>query len=336
MTTGLIAAEKASTFVTFTRIVLSNRTHERSKKMKPKHLQIVLCAAMILCVGNAAMGQITEPVIEDVQATITKTVQDLKEMSAYLGDILCVKLVVDNPYPGPVLVVENLGSPFTYMNGSCTLDGACTTPTNANGKMSFLVEPGSHEITFMAQVVQVEAYNMYISNVAEVYGPDCVDDEDCVIIKLCRYKIHKWLWSYTHPGIMPLPMREEIGWVMEISVKNTFPFTMQDVVVSDRLAAELKLDYYLPATADVVTKTKGKSEKVSLTWNIGTLSPGSSASLKLYVSTDLNPSGKQEFTSPGCYELNSGSVVKFKDPITGNQLSAHTGSVHVYVVGIDD
>jgi hypothetical protein len=292
---------------------------------------------MILCIGNAAMGQITEPVVEEVQATISKTVQGLEEMSAYLGDILCVKLVVDNPYPVPVLVIENLGSPFTYMGGSCTLDGASVAPTNNDGKMSFLVEPGEHVITFTAQVVQVEAYNMYISNVAEVHDPDCnVDCQDSVRIKLCRFKIHKWLWSYTHPGIMPLPMREEIGWVMEISVKNTFPFTMQDVVVSDRLAAELKLDYYLPATADVVTKLQGKSEKVSLTWNIGTLSPGSSASLKLYVSTDLNPSGKQEFTSPGCYELNSGSVVKFKDPLTGNQLSAHTGSVHVYVVGIDD
>jgi hypothetical protein len=118
---------------------------------------------------------------------------------------------------------------------------------------------------------------------------------------------------------------------MEIHVVNTFPFTMQDVVVTDNLAAELKLDCYSPSTADVVTRTRGKSEKVKLTWTIGDLSPGSASSLWLYVSTDLNPAGKQEFTSPGCYELNSGSVVKFKDPITGSQLSAHTGSVYVHV-----
>jgi len=300
--------------------------------MKTILLHITLRAAMILCIGNAALGQITEPVMDDIQATITKTVQDSEEISAYLGDILCVKLVVDNPYCGPVLVVDNLNSAFTYMDESCTLNGVCMKPMVNGSKISFLVEPGCHEINFTCQVVQVEAHNIYISNVAEVHDPDCnVDDEDSVIIKVCRYKIHKWLCSYTHPGIMPLPMREEIGWIMEIYVVNTFPFTIQNVVITDNLAAELKLDYYLPATTDVVTKTQGKSKKVKLKWTIGDLSPGSSASLKLYVSTDLNPSGKQEFTSPGCYELNSGSVVKFIDSLTGNQLSAHTGSVKVVV-----
>ena len=118
---------------------------------------------------------------------------------------------------------------------------------------------------------------------------------------------------------------------MEIRVVNTFPFTIQDVVVKDNLAAELEVDGCLAETGEVVLKTRGKSAKVKLTWNIGDLSPGSGASLWLTVSTDLNPSGKQEFTSPGCYELNSGSVVKFKDPLTGNQLSAHTGPVYVHV-----
>lgn len=300
--------------------------------MKSIFVHTVLCTAMTLCIGNTALCQIAEIVPEDVHATITKTVQDREEISAYLGDILCVKLVVENPYDGPVLVFESLGSAFTYMDGSCMIDGTCVTPTNTDGKMSFLVEPGSHEIKFMAQVVQVEAYNIYISNVAEVHDPDCnVDDEDSVIIRLCRYKIHKWLWSHTHPGIMPLPLGDEIGWIMEIRVVNTFPFTTQNVVVTDNLAAELEVDGYLAETGMVELKTKGKSDKVTLKWTIGDISPGSGYSLWLNVSTDLNPSGKQEFTSPGCYELNSGSVVKFIDPLTGNQLSAHTGSVKVVV-----
>lgn len=308
--------------------------------MKTILLHIALCAAVILCIGNAAPCQSIEdgePVLEDIQATITKTVEGREQISAYLGDILCVKLVVENPYDVPILVVENLNNAFTYMNGSCMLDSTCVEPMANGNKLSFLIEPGCHEINFTFQVVQVEAYNMYISNVAEVCDPDCnVDDEDSVIIKLCRYNIHKWLWSHTHPGIMPLPLGEEIGWLMEIRVVNTFPFTIQDVVVTDNLAAELEVDGYLAETGEVVMKTQGKSEKVKLTWTIGDLSPVSGASLWLTVSTDLNPSGKQEFTSPGCYELNSGSVVKFIDSLTGNQLSAHTGSVHVYVVGTDD
>jgi len=305
--------------------------------MKTTLLHIALYAAMILCIGNPALGQITEPILEEVQATITKTVQDSEQISAYLGDILSVKLVVDNPYDGPVLVVDNLNSAFTYMNGSCTLDGACLEPMVNGNKLSFLVEPGCHEINFTFQVVQVEAYNIYLSNVAEVHDPDCnVDDEDSVIIKLCRYEIYKWLWSHTHPNKMPLPLGEEIGWIMEIHVKNSFPFTMQNVIVTDNLAAELEVDSYVVGTGKVVLQTKGKSDKVALEWTIGDLTPDTVCSLWLTVSTDLNPAGKQEFTSPGCYELNSGSVVKFIDSLTGNQLSAHTGSVKVYVVGIDD
>jgi len=243
-----------------------------------------------------------------------------------------VKLVVDNPYDGPILVVDKLNSAFTYMDGSCTLDGVCMEPMVNSNKISFLVEPGCHEITFTVQVVQVEAYNIYINNVAEVYDPDCnVDGEDSVIIMLCRYKIHKWLCSHTHPDIMPLPLGEKIGWLMEICVENTFLFTIQDVIVKNNLAAELEVDEHVVETGKVVMKTKGKSQKVKLKWTIGDLSPGSVSSLWFYVSTDLNPVSKQEFTSPGCYELNSGSVVKFKDPLTGNQLSAHTGSVYVFV-----
>ncbi|MBE0481108.1 MAG: hypothetical protein IBX68_09025, partial [Dehalococcoidia bacterium] len=35
-------------------------------------------------------------------------------------------------------------------------------------------------------------------------------------------------------------------------------------------------------------------------------------------------SGQQLYTEPGDYELNSGAVLKFIDPDTGFQLSAHT------------
>jgi len=53
---GLITAKKVSTFVTFTRLDLINRTHERSKRMKLIFLHIIVCAAMILFIGNAALG----------------------------------------------------------------------------------------------------------------------------------------------------------------------------------------------------------------------------------------------------------------------------------------
>jgi len=65
---------------------------------------------------------------------------------------------------------------------------------------------------------------------------------------------------------------------------------------------------------------------------IGNLMDGSTATLSINISTDLNtgknknyPDGHQEYTSPGVHYLNSGAVIKFIDSDgTGFQLSAHT------------
>ena len=54
------------------------------------------------------------------------------------------------------------------------------------------------------------------------------------------------------------------------------------------------------------------------------------ATLIFEISTDLNPAGKQEYTSPGCYELNSGAVLKFT--YNGKKYSAHTLPITVLVV----
>lgn len=294
---------------------------------------------MILCVGNAAISQAT--------VTITKTIESQdkswEQISATLGDILCVKLVVCNPYGGPVLVVDNLGSACTYMAETCKLDGISLTPAVHNNKISLPVGPGEHEITYKFQVVQVEAYNMYINCEACICDPDSnPESKDSIRIQLCRYPgLFKWLWCSSHDP-MALPLGENIVWVMDICVRNEFCFTMKDLVVTDNLAAEFEVDewwwevddWWPTADMKMKIRTKGNSKKVTWTWTIGDLDPSQkSPLLKFLISTDLNPAGKQEFTSPGCYELNSGVVIKFKDPMTGNQLSAHTGPVFAVNVG---
>ena len=75
--------------------------------------------------------------------------------------------------------------------------------------------------------------------------------------------------------------------------------------------------------------TKGNSEKVFLCWMIGALNPGETAELVFEISTDLNPAGKQEYTSCGDYELNSGAVLKFM--FDGRQYSVYTESITVIV-----
>lgn len=54
----------------------------------------------------------------------------------------------------------------------------------------------------------------------------------------------------------------------------------------------------------------GKSCKAHFMWEIGSMADGEVKTIFLVISTDLNPKGHQEFTSPGIYYLNSGATVK--------------------------
>jgi hypothetical protein len=106
---------------------------------------------------------------------------------------------------------------------------------------------------------------------------------------------------------------EEVCWVLTIRVINSLETTITDAVVTDRFSAEIEIDEPFPYSitqGTVEYTTKGKSEKVFLTWTIGDLDPLAEATLTLLVSTDLTPDGIQEYTEPGIYELNSGAVLK--------------------------
>lgn len=103
-----------------------------------------------------------------------------------------------------------------------------------------------------------------------------------------------------------------------ITVTNNSNSTIYGVVVKDRLGGDLKIsdDYDFPLILDpdtgiVETYTKGNSDKLFLNWTVvEDLSPGESAVLKFVVSTDINPGGHQEYTSPGTHCLNSGATAK--------------------------
>jgi len=142
----------------------------------------------------------------------------------------------------------------------------------------------------------------------------------------------KWVIA---PTTLTAPLGTDVHWQIRITVSlpSSWDGPIENVIVKDRFGAEIEIDAYMYITGDDWTKleisTKGKSEKVFLTWYIGTLSPGETAQLKLLISTDHNPAGKQEYTSPGCYELNSGAVLKFT--YQGKQHSAYTEPIKVSV-----
>jgi len=147
--------------------------------------------------------------------------------------------------------------------------------------------------------------------------------------------------------LVPIKEKTDVQWALEIEVTNSFSYTMTGVVITDRFGAEIELDDYDPLTPEVIDEyektlgewfftTSGKSKKVFLTWEIGDLDPGETARLIILVSTDINPSGQQEYTTPDIYELNSGSTLKFIDPIQDVQLSAYTDSIYVTVLPAED
>ena len=152
----------------------------------------------------------------------------------------------------------------------------------------------------------------------------------------------------------------ETQWAVVIDIVNPFDYIMTDTVITDRFGAEIEIDDPFPynITHGTVSNTttedkskgkvkgkpdkrKGTSKKVFLNWTIGDLGPGETARLILLVSTDLNPAGHQEYTTPTepgeYYEMNSGATLKFKDPEQDMmQLSAVTDSIYVTVLPEED
>jgi hypothetical protein len=126
-----------------------------------------------------------------------------------------------------------------------------------------------------------------------------------------------------------LELNEDVHWRFTISLSNPYIFEMKNVIVKDRLAAELEIDeiiYVSHGTFGYIIKGNTK-----MTWNIGDLAPGETANLLLEISTKCNKKW-QEYTSPGRYELNSGATLKFKDS-SGQQRSAYTGTIEFKVPG---
>jgi hypothetical protein len=139
--------------------------------------------------------------------------------------------------------------------------------------------------------------------------------------------VTKELVSYTDENENGLiEVGEETSFVLTITVTNKTDSTIGDVVVKDRLGGDLELD---ECDAEVTTDTKGRTEKVFLSWEVGTLEPWESASLTCTVSTDINPGGNQEYTETGCHYLNSGANAKGR--LEGKQVSATSDPICIVV-----
>ena len=131
-----------------------------------------------------------------------------------------------------------------------------------------------------------------------------------------------------------VPAETCVWWVMRIAMSNPFSVALENVVITDHFGAELDGQPLadVPVNVEVITHTRGQSGKdsfetqVRITWCVtgdllpdgtcagGQLAPGDSAYLDLLVYTKTNPSGEQEYTETGAYEIDSGATAKWIDP----------------------
>jgi len=160
-----------------------------------------------------------------------------------------------------------------------------------------------------------------------------------------------------------VPIETCVVWVVTITICNPHDYPMTEVVVKDYFGAELAgepLDD-VPVDLDFKYHTRGKGKKEKdpfttqyrITWyvtyvdgnvedpedpldpldNSGVMEPGECAHVELLVWTKLNPSGKQEYTSPGLYTLNSGPTAKWFDAPPdegGHQFSFDGDPLYIY------
>ena len=116
---------------------------------------------------------------------------------------------------------------------------------------------------------------------------------------------------------------EYVEFYMRIGISAYLGEDWFNVMVYDRISAELDIisidfvspggsvEYYRNPGKDTGKGNNGKVKGATeLVWDVGDLAEGEGAQLYFTVATNFNPAGKQRYTSPGTYELNSGPTLK--------------------------
>lgn len=137
--------------------------------------------------------------------------------------------------------------------------------------------------------------------------------------------------KYSDDGDGIIEVGEPVSFRVVIIVDNDSGQDWTNVVVKDRFGAEIDVTGDNASQGAVTLTTKGKSEKEFLTWDIGDLDDGESATLVLDAETDITPGGDQSYTECSLHEFNSGAVVKFRNE-AGKQRSFETGGIVVSVL----
>jgi hypothetical protein len=272
--------------------------------------------------------------VAPVNAIDLNTIEkDISPSSGDLGSIATVTLTVRTDQD--VVVEDDLKETWlSYIVGTFEVDGIPETPYAKKGVIRYTLEATSDTtfvITFDVKVDTAYAWDDVTKTntaTADFEVAATYSDSDTFTINAFN-SLDKGIGDIMDHETTAV-VSTETSWTLVIQIDAT-PIAMTDAVIKDRFGAEIEVDSYVASQGSVDIKTKGNSDKVFLTWDVGDLGVGESATLTLTVSTDLNPAGHQEYSEAGeDYELNSGATLKFRDG-DGTQLSAYTGSILVDV-----
>ncbi len=107
---------------------------------------------------------------------------------------------------------------------------------------------------------------------------------------------------------------EEASW--DITIEVAADSNVTDVIVKDGMGADLdEIIIGIPThgSATSAKRGKGKMGATMITWEIGDLMAGETASIVVTVTTGLNPKDKHEFTSPELgHELDGGASASYR------------------------
>ena len=307
---------------------------------------------LILIVVAVMLAVAMLPSVAMADVSIDKS---LSQSTASLGDHITVTLVVNaSEGPAPVTVVDTLPDPLKYIAATLSVTGGDYTSTTSEDEIvCTLTDDATYTITFDVQVTSTEDEEFDVTNTATVYKDLAQVGSASATLTIEPYAgFEKSIEDCSELDPYNVPTETDVHWWVGIYVENIDGDDiedMEDVVVKDRLGGDLELDEveYVDGTTDD-SYTTGKTEKVHLIWSeIGDLEDEDGAYLLIEISTDVNTGrgtannpgnsgknpkgGHQEYTDDVCteHELNSGAVLKFIDPDTGFQLSAHTPPITV-------
>jgi hypothetical protein len=263
-----------------------------------------------------------------------------------------VTIDISNPPAGTtddkVYVIDDLPNELSFVKNSAEIDGAAYTPTvthepspELHERLAFEVSgTGKHTITFEAKVNRAYATDTTVENHVGVTF-DLTDVGELSVDVLFEVTIHPYIGptlSKAADGPETVPLFTKESWVFTYIVKNNHDYEMAGPSLKDNFGAELiyDLDTLIAnlLTEWEFTTQNGRSEKVSLYWNLPNLAPGEAYKLQVTMSTGKTPSkqAQQEYTSPGVKILNSGATLKWLNDANKKQ-SLETEPIYVTAVG---